>query len=141
MTNKETLNPYGGGVNPEISKTLNSFNSRIGGLEDVGVTWKLLTSFTPTKNAARTISGCTPNKPLFLIAKVPAYSWAWEYIAPISGTTTNMPNWNNQSLGQFLLGGAESNTGSNCIVFIPTSSTISFWHMGNNNKMTIYVYN
>lgn len=141
MNNKEQTKTIGG-VNPEISKTLNSMNGRIGDLENVGVTWKLLTSFTPSKaTGTQTITGCTPNKPLYIIGHVPAFSWAWNFVVPISGTTTNMPNWTNKTQSQFLIGGIDGNHGSNCIVLIPTSSTIAVTYHSNKNNMTLYVYN
>ena len=132
----------GGGVNPDISKALNSINSRINSLENIGVTWKLLTSFTPsTRTGTQTITGCTPNKPLYIIGHVPAFSWAWNFVVPISGTTTNMPNWTNKTQSQFLIGGIDGNHGSNCIVLIPTSSTVAVTFYSNYNDMTLYVYN
>lgn len=124
-----------GGVlaDPTVKAVLEQFKEQIAGMQS-GASWKEIAS---TQQAgAWTIPGCTPGKPLFIIAQCKTSSRAYTYISSISGVV------NSDASGDvFLIGGSGSNSSTNVAVFIPSSTTVAINVSNSVSQLELHAYN
>lgn len=125
-----------GGVlaDPTVKAVLEQFKEQIAGMQS-GATWKEIAS---TQQAgAWTIPGCTPGKPLFIIAQGKSASRAYTYISSISGVV----NVDTDSAGLYLVGGSDGNSSTNVAVFIPSSTTVAIYVSSSVSLIELHAYN
>lgn len=109
-----------GGVlaDPTVKAVLEQFKEQIAGMQS-GATWKEIAS---TQQAgAWTISGCTPGKPLLVIAQSLSLNNTYIYFSALSG----VQNADMNGVQTYFVGGSQNNSSSNVGAFIPSSTTVA----------------
>lgn len=150
-----------GGVNPKhlsgkvdgsltwadknIVRSVNGTNADASGNVALSVnpTWTKITS-KKASVGAWTITGCTVGKPLFIIGQNTKYEYMWAILTPISGCVGADGNaWNNSNggSGQYMIGGTTGNESSNCIVVIPSSTTVTIYINEVQGDITLNAFN